>query len=401
MSASSIGGAGRSAAGAAALLFLAAAGIHLYWATGGRWPGTDDASLARRVVGDTTSFPSPAATAVVACALAAAAVLVLARGGVLRLPLPRRAVAIATGVLVAAVAVRGLLGVVTSAVAVARGTQVPYFRLDLIAYSPLCLLLAVLTKAARGKQPGGGIPWTQLWPRRSGTSLPPGQGELRVFPRFSDDPRRRPPVVPERPTLTVTGAVRRPLVVDVDELGDLVPQTTLTADFHCVTTWTVRDLAWRGVRFAEFWERVVLPRCEPDPDARYLVVRGLDGVQAVVDLRDALESDVLLADRLGGAPLGPVHGAPLRFVAPRQYGYKNIKHLERIEVWREAPRSTFGAKEHPRARVALEERHATVPAWALRWLYRSLVPVTARLAERSAATGKATGKTTGKATGNE
>ncbi|MET8152945.1 molybdopterin-dependent oxidoreductase [Actinoplanes sp. NPDC049668] len=371
----------------AALLLLVTAVVHLYWAGGGRWPGTDDASLAQRVVGDTTRFPSPAVTAVVACVLAAAAVLLLTRGGVLRLPLPRRAVAIGVGAIVVAVTARGLLGVVSSGVAVARGTQVPYFHLDLISYSPLCLLLAGLCAVALAGGPPAAdpIPWTSLWPRRSpGVTLPPGQRELRVFPRFSDNPLRRPPAAPERATLTVAGAVRQPLTVGLDELHDLVPRTSLTADFHCVTTWTVRDITWRGALFADFWHRVVVPRCEPDPEVRYLVVRGLDGVQAVVDLRDALEPDVLLADELDGAPLGDVHGAPLRFVTPRQYGYKNIKHLHGIEVCRTAPPSTFGAKEHPRARVAFEERHATLPAWTLRWAYRSLVPLTARLAERSA-----------------
>ncbi|MEU7907391.1 molybdopterin-dependent oxidoreductase [Actinoplanes sp. NPDC049118] len=391
---------GRSAASLAALLFLATSAVHLYWAGGGRWPGTDEASLAQRVIGDSTRFPSPAATTVVACTLAAAALLLLTRSGVLRLPLPRRVVAIGVGAIVVAVAARGLLGGVTSGVAVANGTRVPYFRLDLIAYSPLCLLLATLSAAALAVPPtstadarrstrrpraADPIPWTSLWPRRSSSAaLPPGQRELRVFPRFSDNPLRRPPAAPAQATLTVTGAVRHRLTIDLDELHELVPQTALTADFHCVTTWTVRNLTWRGALFADFWQQVVVPRCQPDPGARHLIVRGLDGVQAIIDLRDALEPDVLLADQLDGAPLGEVHGAPLRFVTPRQYGYKNIKHLHSIEVCRTAPPSTFGAKEHPRARVAFEERHATRPAWTLRWAYRSLVPLTARLAERSA-----------------
>ena len=52
------------------------------------------------------------------------------------------------GLLRVVAATRGVLGVVTSSIALARGTQVPYFHLDLIAYSPLCLLLAALGASA-------------------------------------------------------------------------------------------------------------------------------------------------------------------------------------------------------------------------------------------------------------
>ncbi|MBG0826358.1 molybdopterin-dependent oxidoreductase [Planomonospora sp. ID67723] len=225
---------------------------------------------------------------------------------------------------------------------------------------------------------------SDLWPRRpAGTALPPGQRELQVFPRFADDPRRPLPPVPAEATLTVAGAVRREVTFAVAQLPELVPTTSLTADFHCVTTWSVRDLTWAGVLFAEFWREVVVPRCEPEDDVRGIVVRGLDGVQAVVRLDDALQPDVLLADRLEGAALSATHGAPLRFVSPGQYGYKSIKHLCRIELYRDTPPSTYGAKEHPRARVAFEERHSRIPGTALRWPYRLAVPVTAALAERT------------------
>ncbi len=48
----------------------------------------------------------------------------------------------------------------------------------------------------------------------------------------------------------------------------------------------------------------------------------------------------------------------------------------------ERPTSVLGAKEHLRARVAAEERHAWVPGRFLRWPYRVLVPLTAMIAER-------------------
>lgn len=41
------------------------------------------------------------------------------------------------------------------------------------------------------------------------------------------------------------------------------------------------------------------------------------------------------------------------------------------------------SKEHLRARVALEERHPTLPNWLLRVPYRLVIAPTALLAERS------------------
>ena len=76
------------------------------------------------------------------------------------------------------------------------------------------------------------------------------------------------------------------------------------------------------------------------------------------------------------------HGAPLRFVSPRQYGYKNVKHLSRIDFRTAEPPSTLGPKEHLRARVAEEERHASLPNWAVRVPYRLTIVPTALAGDR-------------------
>ncbi len=215
------------------------------------------------------------------------------------------------------------------------------------------------------------VPW------RRGRGLPPGQREIAAFPRFADNPLRRPPVLPRTSTLTVTGSVDRDLELDVAGLVPDGARTDITADFHCVTTWTVRDLRWSGLPFSTFWRDVVVPACAPATGAQCIVVQGLDGARAVLLLADALAPDVVLADRLNGQPLDLAHGAPLRLVSPRQYGYKSIKHVHRIEVHLTLPPSTYGPKEHLRARAAVEERHSTIAPRLLRWVYRPLVPLTA------------------------
>jgi DMSO/TMAO reductase YedYZ molybdopterin-dependent catalytic subunit len=93
---------------------------------------------------------------------------------------------------------------------------------------------------------------------------------------------------------------------------------------------------------------------------------------------------VLIADRLDGAPLSGDHGAPVRLVSPKQYGYMNTKHLCRIDLrtseptgaWHRSRVRSFGLSlvaPHPRARVELEERHAHLPPWSIRFVYQRLL----------------------------
>jgi DMSO/TMAO reductase YedYZ molybdopterin-dependent catalytic subunit len=107
----------------------------------------------------------------------------------------------------------------------------------------------------------------------------------------------------------------------------------------------------------------------------------LDKYKSSLLLEDALADDVLLADKLDAQPLSFEHGAPLRIVAPAHYGYKNVKHLSNIELLQDA--TSYKPRiprfmEHPRARIAYEERGRYFPGWLLRYLYRPLIEGTVR-----------------------
>lgn len=97
-------------------------------------------------------------------------------------------------------------------------------------------------------------------------------------------------------------------------------------------------------------------------------------------LEYALRPNVLFEFRLEGAPLDGDHGAPIRLVSPDQYGYVNVKHLDRIELHTTDPGDLHVGNRvmqllgpHPRACVWEEERHRVVPSWALRHFYRGLM----------------------------
>ena len=206
-------------------------------------------------------------------------------------------------------------------------------------------------------------------------SLPPGQRARGDFPRFGLPAfAGRWPHVPASPALRIGGDVDQPFELAASDLASL-PRYEQVSDFHCVTTWSKLALRWGGVRLTDAYEQLVVPRAQPHASCRYLVIRGLDGYRISLSLEDALRPDVMLADRLDGRLLPLEHGAPLRLVAPQHYGYKSVKHVAAIELTRSAPRGSGGWKEHPRGRVALEERGQRLPGRAHRWLWRAVLPI--------------------------
>lgn len=130
----------------AAFVFAGIAALHAYWALGGFWPGRDADSLARTVVGGPPgmAFPGRLATWAVVAVLVTGATAVLAAGGMVALPVPRSvlrgAVLLGAGVLV----LRGLEGFVDVRLRPETAGS-PFERLNVRVYSPLCLVLALLT----------------------------------------------------------------------------------------------------------------------------------------------------------------------------------------------------------------------------------------------------------------
>ncbi|MFM2448127.1 MAG: hypothetical protein RIS44_577 [Pseudomonadota bacterium] len=211
-------------------------------------------------------------------------------------------------------------------------------------------------------------------------ALPPGQRERQDFPRFGIDKfATRFPKDAQTAVLQISGEVTSPLLLDNPLVG--LPRVEQISDFHCVTTWSKRGLRWGGVRFSVFYEHVLLPRAQPDPKATVFIVGAQDGARTTLLLQDLLAADVMLADTLDGQPLPVEHGARLRLVAPSQYGYKSIKHLSRMSMHFDDAAfrpSAYRFMDHPRARVALEERGRVFPGWLLRRLYLPLIGPTVR-----------------------
>lgn len=198
--------------------------------------------------------------------------------------------------------------------------------------------------------------------------LPPGQTEIPDFPRWGlPEYVLRGLDIPPRPTIGLGGEAQAPCAVALAELTAL-QRYEQTSDFHCVATWSRRGLLWSGYRFRDFYEQIVVPRARPEGGVRYVVLTGLDGYWTSLPLNDALADDVMLVDSLDGQALSVEHGAPIRLVAPAHYGYKSAKHLCGLELRRDPP-GTKGETEHPRGRVAREERGQGRPGKEFRSTY--------------------------------
>ena len=205
--------------------------------------------------------------------------------------------------------------------------------------------------------------------------VPPGQKVRADFPRFG-----LPPYANRFPdntdTLAITIEINRAGKIEIEDALAGLPRTTLQADFHCVTTWTYPDAVWSGVKFVDFFNHHIKPRLNENCHLTGVVFCAQDGYKTSLPLEDCLDESVLLADTLSNQLLTIEHGAPLRLVTPEHYGYKNLKHIKRIEFYDTMPTLKRGFKaflDHPRARVRKEERGRWLPGWLLRCLYRPMI----------------------------
>lgn len=211
--------------------------------------------------------------------------------------------------------------------------------------------------------------------QKSEPALPAGQLARADFPRFGLSRfATRFPTETQNVSLHIHGNLKSAVFL-TEELTEL-ERVEQISDFHCVTTWSKTGLHWSGYRFADFFNVFVASRVSRDKAVSHAVFHCQDGYRVSFLLEDLMRDNVLLADSLNQKNLGIDHGAPMRLVAPAHYGYKNAKHINGIEFLTDLGNyrpASLNFMEHPRARVALEERGKYIPGWILRYLYRPLI----------------------------
>jgi len=124
--------------------------------------------------------------------------------------------------------------------------------------------------------------------------------------------------------LEVSGAVRRPLSLTLDDLMKL-PRITQKVDHFCVEGWNARA-TWSGVRVSD-----LARAAQATDDAQYVDFTSFDeDYHESWDMASAMHPQTLVAYGMDGYLLTPAHGAPARLHSPVKLGYKNTKYLTRV-----------------------------------------------------------------------
>jgi DMSO/TMAO reductase YedYZ molybdopterin-dependent catalytic subunit len=181
------------------------------------------------------------------------------------------------------------------------------------------------------------------------SALPPNQvwGKKFVIYAALGIPR----IDPQQWKLRIDGLVDNPMEYTYDQLVTR-PQNSLVRSFHCVTRWSIENVAWEGLLI-----RDLLASAGVSPDASWLMFHCVDGYTAPVPLEDALKEDSILAFKLNGKPLSAEQGFPARPFIPGLYAWKSAKWVNRMELlsgYRDGYWETYGY--HERADVWEEER---------------------------------------------
>ena len=145
--------------------------------------------------------------------------------------------------------------------------------------------------------------------------------------------------------------MEKPLSLSFEDLEKL-PQVRLTRDFHCVTTWSIKDVIWEGVAFAELAKLTSVKS-----EARWVMFHCADDYTAPVPLEDAMVADSLIATKMNSKPIPAQQGFPARPFIPHLYGWKSAKWLTNIEFlssYKDGYWETYGY--HERGNVWDEER---------------------------------------------
>ena len=125
--------------------------------------------------------------------------------------------------------------------------------------------------------------------------VPPGQQPTVKFPvlTYGDVPS----IDTKDWKFEVWGLVDEPVSFSWDEFQKL-PQSTLKADFHCVTGWSRFGDLWEGVLFRDLAKVL-----KSKPEAKYLIQHSYGGYTTNLPLDVMLNEDVMFVHAFNGEAL--------------------------------------------------------------------------------------------------
>ncbi|MFT3925534.1 MAG: protein-methionine-sulfoxide reductase catalytic subunit MsrP [Myxococcales bacterium] len=166
-----------------------------------------------------------------------------------------------------------------------------------------------------------------------------------------DDPAANAGSLRTRPwTLRIDGELKRPLVLDIDQLLGWFPLEERVYRMRCVEAWSM-VIPWLGFPLGD-----LIRRAEPTSRAKYVAFTTLFDPQQMPEqsgdalgwpyieglrIDEAVHPLTLLSVGLYGKPLPNQNGAPIRLVVPWKYGFKGIKSIVRITLQEQPPATTW------------------------------------------------------------
>jgi len=106
-----------------------------------------------------------------------------------------------------------------------------------------------------------------------------------------------------------------------------LPQTNVTVDIHCVTSWSKLDTSWQGVKIDTLLEAAGVD----EPPAPFAMIHCDGGYTTNVPVEDLIHGKALVVTRYQGQPLAGEHGGPARLLVPHLYFWKSAKWARRLE----------------------------------------------------------------------
>ncbi|PJK20571.1 sulfite oxidase-like oxidoreductase [Mycolicibacterium goodii] len=156
----------------------------------------------------------------------------------------------------------------------------------------------------------------------SARDLPPGQHLTADFPVLQAGPTPRIDLDGWRLTVqNERGAQRVWTWAQLQEL----PRRQLTADIHCVTSWSKLDSRWEGVSLDTLLESI-------DSAAEFALIGSYGGYTTNIPVADLLGGKAWIVYGYEGEPLPPAHGGPARLLVPHLYFWKSAKWVRSIEL---------------------------------------------------------------------
>lgn len=184
----------------------------------------------------------------------------------------------------------------------------------------------------------------------------------------------RPILKTEEWRLHIGGLVERPISLTLEQI-QARPRQEVTFTLECGGnhgfnwfTGGIGNARWAGTPLAPILQEAGLKKNgievvffgsdEGDEEVRGIKMK--QNFSRSMSVEEALAPANLLCYEMNGKPLSPLHGFPLRLIAPGWYGVANVKWLKRIEIVDKRWAGRFMAKDYVTIREELRENGEVV-----------------------------------------